>query len=284
VAYDAKVIEIIIASPSDVSEERRIVREVIAEWNALNASERSLVLLPIGWETHSSPELAGRPQQIINDRLLKRADLLVGIFWTRIGSPTGKAISGSIEEIQEHHKERKPIMLYFSNAPVRPDSVDSVQYEQLKNFKEWARREGLIEFFDSSADFRLKFSRQLPLTLRDNPYLKAVSEQRLREGAEIEPTVAFSPPRAKGAVLSAEARQLLATAAADQQGTIVFLRTLSGALIQAGETPFGDPQNQRSVAKWEAAITELTEHGLIRDSDGTGKVFRVTDAGYRAVE
>jgi hypothetical protein len=40
VAYDAKVIEIIIASPSDVSEERRIVREVIAEWNALNALER----------------------------------------------------------------------------------------------------------------------------------------------------------------------------------------------------------------------------------------------------
>jgi hypothetical protein len=90
VAYDAKVIEIIIASPSDVSEERRIVREVIAEWNALNASERSLVLLPIGWETHSSPELAGRPQQIINDRLLKRAANLMksgaALTRTRIGS------------------------------------------------------------------------------------------------------------------------------------------------------------------------------------------------------
>jgi hypothetical protein len=80
VTYDAKVIEIKIVSPSDVSEERKIVREVIAEWNALNGSERSIVLLPIGWETHTSPELAGRPQQIINDRLLKHADLLVGIF------------------------------------------------------------------------------------------------------------------------------------------------------------------------------------------------------------
>jgi hypothetical protein len=284
VAYDAKVIEIIIASPSDVPEERSIVRAVIAEWNALNASERSLVLLPIGWETHSSPELGGRPQQIINDRLLKRADLLVGIFWTRIGSPTGKAVSGSIEEIQEHHKERKPIMLYFSNAPVRPDSVDQSQYAQLTSFKEWARREGLIETFESSTDFRLKFLRQLSLILRDNPYLKALSKKPLTTPTGIGAAPGFLPARPQGVGLSGEARQLLTTAATDQQGIIIFLRTLSGALIQAGETPFGDPQNQRSVAKWEAAVRELERAGLVRDTDGAGKYFRVTDAGYSAVE
>ena len=281
-AYDAKVIEIIIASPSDVLEERKIVRDVIAEWNVLNASERSLVLLPIGWETYSSPELSGRPQQMINDRLVKRADLLVGIFWTRIGSPTGKAASGSIEEIQEHHKERKPIMLYFSNAPVRPDSVDQAQYEQLKNFKEWARREGLIESFESSSDFRLKFSRQLPLTLRDNPYLKAISKQA--SDGSIGAGIIFDSRRAPAVGLSADARQLLTTAANSQQGTIIILRTLSGAIIQAGETAFGDSQNQRSIAKWEAAVTELRQAGLVQDSDGTGRYFRVTDAGYRVIE
>src|ERR1039458_1446912 len=123
-AYDAKVVEIIIASPSDVADERQIVRDVIAEWNAVYARDRTVVLLPVGWETHSSPELGGRPQQIINDRLLAHADVLVGIFWTRVGSPTGKAISGSIEEIEEHHRQGKPVMLYFSNVPVALNSVD----------------------------------------------------------------------------------------------------------------------------------------------------------------
>jgi hypothetical protein len=70
VSYNATVIEAFIASPSDVEQERRIVREVIAEWNAVYARDRSVVLLPVAWETHSSPELGGRPQQMINDRLL----------------------------------------------------------------------------------------------------------------------------------------------------------------------------------------------------------------------
>lgn len=123
-AFDAKGIEIIIASPKDVAEERQIVRDIIGEWNAIHARDRSVVLLPLAWETHSSPELSDRPQQLINDRLLAHADILVGIFWTRVGTPTGKAISGSIEEIQEHLRQGKPVMLYFSNVPITPDKVD----------------------------------------------------------------------------------------------------------------------------------------------------------------
>jgi hypothetical protein len=36
-AYDAKAIEIMIASPSDVVNERQAVREIIAEWNAVHS-------------------------------------------------------------------------------------------------------------------------------------------------------------------------------------------------------------------------------------------------------
>jgi hypothetical protein len=170
-AYDAKVIEIIIASPNDVKEERQIVRDIIGEWNAVHARDRSVVLLPLAWETHSSPELSGRPQQLINDRLLAHADILVGIFWTRVGTPTGKAVSGSIEEIEEHHRSGKPVMLYFSDVPVAPDSVDREQYAKLTEFKR-AQGEGLVEYFGNREDFRNKFHHQLPLTLRDNEYLK----------------------------------------------------------------------------------------------------------------
>ncbi len=96
------------------------------------AKDRRTVLMPIGWETHSVPDTGDRPQAIINGQLLKGADLLVVMFWTRIGSPTGVAQSGTVEEIEEHIRTGKPAMIYFSSAPVRPDSIDNDQYAALR--------------------------------------------------------------------------------------------------------------------------------------------------------
>ena len=134
--YTATVIEIMIVSPSDVSKERNIIRDVISDWNATHARDRSVVLLPLSWETHTSPEMRDRPQEIINRQLLYDADLLVAVFWTRLGSPTGVAPSGTVEEIEKHLNADKPAMIYFSSAPVHPDSIDNGQYSALKAFKE----------------------------------------------------------------------------------------------------------------------------------------------------
>lgn len=131
--FDARVLKVMIASPGDVSAERQIVRDVLVEWNHVHSEDRRLVLMPIGWETHSSPSMGDRPQAIINKQILSDCDLLVAVFWTRIGSPTGAAVSGTVEEIQEHVRAGKSAMIYFSSAPVRPDSVDEKQYAALRN-------------------------------------------------------------------------------------------------------------------------------------------------------
>jgi hypothetical protein len=47
-AFEATACNVMIASPGDVQVERNIVREVVHEWNAVNASARSTVLLPVG--------------------------------------------------------------------------------------------------------------------------------------------------------------------------------------------------------------------------------------------
>ncbi len=93
--YSARVFRILIASPSDVTDERDIAVKTIQEWNDLNSAERQIVLLPLRWETHSAPEYGRRPQEVINRQVVDHSDLLVGIFWTRIGSPTGVADSGT---------------------------------------------------------------------------------------------------------------------------------------------------------------------------------------------
>ena len=159
-----------IASPGDVADERAAVRDVINEWNTVNAERRGLVLLPIGWETHSAPAMGRPPQDILNEQILIRSDLLVGIFWTRLGTPTSTYGSGTIEEIERHVQGKKPAMLYFSAAPVHLDSVDPKQYADLKEFRESCKSRGLFETFDDLTSFRAKFSRQLQLKLNDDTY------------------------------------------------------------------------------------------------------------------
>lgn len=99
-SYLANVLNVMIASPSDVIQERLAIRDVITEWNTIHARDRKTVLMSIGWETHAVPDMGDRPQAIINKQLLHDADLLVAVFWARLGSPTGVAASGTIEEIE----------------------------------------------------------------------------------------------------------------------------------------------------------------------------------------
>ncbi len=115
-SFTATVFQLFVASPSDVTEERDIAVSVIQEWNDLRSAQDQLVILPMRWETHSSPEYGTRPQEVINRDIVDKCDLLVGIFWTRLGSPTGVTESGSLEEIERVATNGKPVMLYFSKA------------------------------------------------------------------------------------------------------------------------------------------------------------------------
>jgi len=79
-SYNAKVFNVMIASPGDVASERSIIREVVYEWNAVHSKSSNIVLLPIGWESHSSPEMGGSPQDIINCQILDKCDFFGWCF------------------------------------------------------------------------------------------------------------------------------------------------------------------------------------------------------------
>jgi hypothetical protein len=87
VPCDAKVINIMIAGPSNVGGVLQNVHDIIHNWNVMHAQEHRVVLLPLSWKSHASPEMGDRPQAIINRQVLVLCDLLVAVFWTRIGSP-----------------------------------------------------------------------------------------------------------------------------------------------------------------------------------------------------
>ena len=269
--YAATVLDVMIASPSDVPQERRIIRDVIAEWNAVNAKDRKVVLMAIGWETHSVPEMGHRPQAIINGQLLKHADLLVGVFWTRIGSPTGAARSGTVEEIEEHLGAGKPAMIYFSSAPVRLDSVDNNQYTAVRAFKESLMPRGLVEEYEDLSEFQMKFTRQLAqkvIQLTNSPASTTLTAVVSREVPD----------------LGEAARELLAEASKDKHGVIMSLMTLGGSRVQTNNRDFTAPGGAKTEARWRGAVAELHRLGLTEDRAGKGEVFFLTDKGYRVAD
>ncbi len=265
----ATVHRVMIASPGDVQAERNIVREVLNEWNSVNGARRQQMLLPLGWETDVAPEMGDQPQNIINKRILADADMLIGIFWTRIGTPTANYASGAVEEIEEHLKAKRPAMLYFSAAPAVLDSVDPQQYSALKAFKDSCKSRGLFVTYSDVEDFRRKFSKDLQIVMNT-----ANADQSVSTPSD----TASKPP-----ALSAEARRLLKAASKPEAGgVILFERFGGGAQIQANDQVFNEDSSPRTLALWESAIEELERQGLVKATSEKREVFEVTHQGFAA--
>ncbi|MHB8395568.1 MAG: hypothetical protein ACYDC5_13990 [Candidatus Dormibacteria bacterium] len=133
--YRSSVLGVMVASPSDVRDERTLIRGAIHEWNAHDARPNHVVLLPVMWETHSWPEAGDRPQKILNRQLADDSDILIAIFWTRLGTPTQDASSGTAEEVAAFQKAGKPVLLYFLKTPVVLSSVDHKQVRALEVYR-----------------------------------------------------------------------------------------------------------------------------------------------------
>jgi hypothetical protein len=271
--YKADIYKVMIASPSDVQREREAIREIIHEWNVINSESQNLVLMPVAWESHSFPTMGDRPQEIINRQLLSNCDLLVATFWTRLGSPTGKSASGTVEEIEKHLAEGKPAMIYFSDTPVRPDSIDESQYQALKEFKNKCRQQGLVEDYESIEEFKDKFRRQLAQTIKE--HFAVVQENEAIVGAVINDS---------GDRLSESARELLLEASKDKSGILLRAPYKGGINIQTNEREFVIDKDPRTEAKWESAITELEENGLIEAKGYKRELFSVTHKGYEMAD
>jgi hypothetical protein len=275
-SYQATVYNVMIASPSDVQPERNIVRNVVHEWNAVNASTQKTVLLPVSWETHSTPSMGDRPQAIINKQILKDSDLLIAAFWTRLGTPTGAAASGTVEEIEEHVKANKPAMIYFSSAPVVPESLDRVQYEALKSFKAEYLKRGLCETYESTTEFQDKVRRQLGIKLNTHAYFEDIRQTRSGDMGLATPPSGPAMP-----TLSREAQELLLEAVAGS-GDIIVAADSEGSTVGANSKNFVEPNNPRSRAVWEGAVQELVDQDLLQHYEGV--MFRVTRRGFEVAD
>lgn len=242
--YTANVYTVMIASPGDVEAERKLAREVIMEWNSNHSESRKIVLLPLMWEFDTYPQMGDRPQALINKQMVERADVVIAVFGTRLGSNTGVAPSGTVEEINLQFIKRRTVMLYFSNASIDRSRLDLEQYVALEKYKNEVRVTSLYTEFDSSQDFRTKLTNHLAKLLNDKEVFKDFENGR--------PKAIESEQVAEDLILSSAMQVVLKLASNSSDRQIPKVAPLS--------TP-------EMIKEWDAAIGALTKNKLLSEAD-----------------
>jgi hypothetical protein len=266
--YPASVLKVLIASPGDVSEERKIITEEIHRWNDAHAASRKIILQPVKWETHSTPRLGQPAQAELNEQIADDADILIGIFGTRIGTATERHMSGTVEEIKNHVAAGKSAKVYFSDVPVHPSAIDQGQYQAVQAFKEECKSWGLYATYSDIQGFQRDVKQHLDIELNAPRYLILSSRQAAGTQAGQKP--------------SPDALQLL-TMAVQGKGKISAREFLTPDAIVVENLAVTDG-SPRSLARWMEALNQLKKLNMVEENRMASGQFEVTEAGYSAVE
>ncbi|MGB9191941.1 MULTISPECIES: DUF4062 domain-containing protein [unclassified Acinetobacter] len=274
-AYQATILNVMIASPSDVAEERQLVRDAIYEWNAIHSKQFGVMLNPVGWETHVAPEMGNRPQEIINKRILENTDILLGIFWTRLGTETGEYVSGTVEEISRHIASQKLASIYVCDKPIPPSQITE-QYQKLQvQIREWMPS-GVIDFYNDLSNFKQKIKDHLSLHIQQNEYIQTIVNELNFNDTPIETST-------KQTIEPSDEMVQILLNAGNAESQIHFRRYLGGQSLFVGNLDI-NLNKARELAKWEEALNELLNLGLIKDRGYKGELFDLTKEGWDAFD
>jgi len=162
-----KTIKVTLCGPEDVEKEIEIARQVIEAWNQHNRETTGWGLKAQHWNTDAVPTMTERGQSAINHQLIDGCDIVVAILWTRLGTPTGLADSGTEEEITRATAREIPVLLYFSDLEAPGSQHDSNQLEKLDAFRKKTMNMGLPFSFSSRLKFREMFGNHLDIAVRE---------------------------------------------------------------------------------------------------------------------
>lgn len=157
-SYVAHILDVFVSSPGDVAQYRDTIVAYVHKWNQRNASFRKIFFNCIRWEDMVSPNIARTGQQVINQQVGDDYDIYLGVMWTRFGSPTDLANSGTEEEFERavmRHMNGDPVRvsLMFCQVPPSLSGFNTEQYSKVLEFKKKAQGMGCLtrDFIDESS-------------------------------------------------------------------------------------------------------------------------------------
>jgi PHD/YefM family antitoxin component YafN of YafNO toxin-antitoxin module len=194
--------KIFLASPSDLNNERESIREVVENLNLTYGRQQNLRIELLMWETHSAPGASiNHVQSTINNDLGSDYDIFIGLLWSKFGTPTDHAPSGTVEEynIAYARFQENPLTLqllfYFKIAPIAINDIDPAQIQKIQEFKKLIGKERNQLYWDFQDMPQLQKFLMLHIPLR-------IEELRAHDSSSKE--VVISSNNAEETVLLAE--------------------------------------------------------------------------------
>jgi len=140
-----KQIKIFIACPNDIAMEKDSIELVVGELNKTTGKQNGFIIDLLNWKTDIYTQIGEDAQDVINKQIDTKYDILIGILWLKIGTPTKRDKSGTVEEINRAISNNKELLIYFNTSP--PDSMKSLdldQYSHVKKFKNELSEQGVL--------------------------------------------------------------------------------------------------------------------------------------------
>jgi acyl-CoA synthetase (AMP-forming)/AMP-acid ligase II len=159
---------VFVASPGDVKEERSRMPKVV---DSLNKTLGQLFPVNVElwrWESDATAA-AGEPQALINADL-DRADVVVVIFWNRLGTLNSEGTTGTQSEVllslQRWRDAGRPaVMIYFCQRPARLNREELTQRLSLLDFRESIASSVLAVDYEDVHEFEWRVRDDLFLTI-----------------------------------------------------------------------------------------------------------------------
>lgn len=221
-----------------------IVVKEIEEWNQHHWDKLNCGIKVRHWLTDASPDMSDRPQGVINRQLIDDTDAVVALFWSRFGTPTGLAQSGTEEEIRRAIASKTRVLLYFSDLEPLPPNVDETQLSKLMAFRSEMRSKGLAWNFRNRAEFKEQFRRHLNHFMDD-----VVSKATKKKAAAKRQGSAITQIGNGNTII-------------DGSGNTTTIYHKEPTIRQIVPPPPGsiDSAQQHQISKWIAKLAELTSN------------------------
>ena len=251
-----------IVSPSDILEEREIAKDVLYRWNELNSRFHHIVFSVLGYDINAHADSGNHPQESLNHQLLEQADLIIAVFWTKLGTPTTEYSSGSVEEISKHIEQGKKVLIYFSNKTVDPRNIDSDQYRKLQEYKKSIQGSAFYKEFSTEDEFKDLLNDEIQLIANELEKKEVIIQNQ-----PTQTTVQFSE-------METEVLNAMKTT-----NELSFIKLHGGTNVNGSLI-----RDLRTVLEIEEAIESLESKDLIRPASPKREIFRLTAAGLRACD
>lgn len=154
-------IALLISSPRDVLAQRDLIEKCCVNWNRGHGREQKRIVQTLRWERDMPTTSNAVPQEVTDEVLVKNSDLLVAIFWTRFGTPTGTFESGTLGEISRFIDSNRPAIIYFYTKKVELGKIVPEQLTKINNFKKKYKNQGIYRDIKNDKELEEHFMKDL---------------------------------------------------------------------------------------------------------------------------